>query len=129
MSILDNELVKRYFCCKQPCPDGALAQHPGTCRAVASERVLDAMQQPINEWDKVLELETDGRIREKVADDRWKNCYQNFHGFWLRLPDRFGKPDPVETKIEQIANRTSGPWGDAVRDELRALVRLARGEK
>lgn len=103
MNILDNKLVKTYFWCKQPCPDGNLALHPGTCMAVMSERVLKAMQEPIKkgelyleininddlDMELYLEINDDLDMVEDLSENQW---VVGWHPDCLRLPDKFQKP-------------------------------------
>lgn len=71
MSILDNELVRKYF--------GSFAKP-----------VLDAMQQPIRKGERILVIRShDGSIMEDVAI---RDC-DYMHPFDLRLPDEFQKKE------------------------------------
>lgn len=73
MTILDNELVRKYFSAF------------GNGETMA-ERVLTAMQEPIKKGDKYLQL-ANGEWREM----EWglPKTITGFHGFDLRLPSRF----------------------------------------
>lgn len=147
-SILDNELVKKYFC------DGI--NHMAV-------NVLAAMQEPIHRGDKLIELGgalDDYVARITFADDR---DFNGWHAYFLRVPDRFQKrececachleecrgkhhqkvicqcghyglsptSDAVEGKIKEIRDiqdQGERTWM-AIEKHLRDLVRLAREGK
>lgn len=85
-SILDNELVKKYFGCgcfnpNRTCP--AI----GNCKDEMAGNVLRAMQEPIKNGDRVLFMNTSGDVKEDTAASV---CLPlTFHGTCLRLPSRF----------------------------------------
>jgi hypothetical protein len=82
MNLLDNELVKKYFCYE---PAGGWAY-----------RVLEAMHQPIAKGERYLWISSEGKEAEKVftADVA---VFEKYHPFFLRLPDRF---QTEEEKVE-----------------------------
>lgn len=124
-SILDNELVNKYF----PCPDSSPKhQHnyssAGWCRALQADLVLRAMQEPIKYGEDYLS----DRINEI-----WNRCHNTtnglvgFHPHELRLPDKFQKRECECAKTDheyldeierEIAKRDYGEWG---KDLLRIL--------
>lgn len=84
MNILDNELVRKYFG----------SDHNFNCdcsswehRALLSESLITAMQQPIRKGDRALEY--------FVSMDKWQEIVwsltpsEGYHPVFLRLPDRF----------------------------------------
>lgn len=143
MSILDNELVKTYFL-KGKCTCFGIWMECDHL-ACASERVFAAMEQPIKKDERYMAVFRDSVIKEAI----WTNSSDigGWHPYYLRLPDRFQtkecahgelkcmgcnlempentKPDPVESKIQEIMNNQPMPLKKSV-DALRDLVRLAR---
>lgn len=80
MSILDNELVKKYFECERGCVCKWRGIGDHMCR-----KIVIAMQQPIKKGERYLGLDMDGAVCER-------NIYpssENLHPFSLRLPDQF----------------------------------------
>lgn len=85
-SILDNELVKKYFGCKAwgGCPDDE-DEH-------IALRVILAMQEPIKKGDKYLDIQPRGVIEQGVFSELiWKDmdCKNAWHPHKLRLPSWF----------------------------------------
>lgn len=84
-TILDNELVRKYFGCKDS--KTHLCFSSDDCHM--SYDILRAMQEPIGKGERYLFL----------AEDQWlendSGCYRGFHPKELRLPDRF---QPQEKK-------------------------------
>lgn len=126
-SILDNELVKRYFSAPNDTP--WVSDFPYPEKEFMALRVLKAMEEPVKEGELYLAISEYGKVKGPQAftsSDNWK-----FHCQWLRLPDSFQKsrekenvsdyqlkcdnceghfvhscsgkkPDPVEEKISEI---------------------------
>ncbi len=118
MSILNNELVKKYF------GDDANGEWK------MAYNVLRAMEQPIKKGEKILVIQKDGG---RIWEYEYPTDVSVVHPQWLRLPDRFQeKVDPVEAKIEEIAKEEHPYCADELKNcdfvpKLRDLVRLARG--
>jgi hypothetical protein len=91
MSILDNELVNRYF--------GVNAGTPEKARRYMAEKVIEAMEQPVKCGDKYLDLES---FEVVVARSRFMSESVNFpewHPRVLRLPDRFQEQPKKECEL------------------------------
>lgn len=84
-SMLDNELVQKYFACKD---------HGQFRHECIANRVLIAMQQPIRKGERYLNLMPNGNIEEGLFSGMiWKDasCEQSYHPHFLRLPSAFQK--------------------------------------
>ncbi len=92
-SLLENELVLKYFgCCDEtPEPEKHTLPHMGWEGAMA-RRVLRAMQEPIKKGDKIIEWHQLGVIETIAMFDM-----HEYHPINLRLPQRF---QPVEPEKE-----------------------------
>jgi hypothetical protein len=78
--LLENESVRKYF------GDDLSDSLPACKRGEMSERVLHAMQDPINKGDRLLVISGfDGSIREEIAT----GYCGIIHPYNLRLPARF----------------------------------------
>lgn len=116
--ILENELVKKYFGCKQPCPDG---YHPGTCLSIESERVLRAMQEEIKLGERYIYSDDGGKRWQEVISQHVQ-FVSEFHPFILLLPSRFLRRNKImptgiykRSKTEQDrfwekVNKTANCW-------------------
>lgn len=129
MSILDNELVRKYFSC-DPLDTTQCSRcfhgHGAECYGYdTARRVIAAMERPIKKGDRALFVPNCGPVVEEEYGASFAPPHR--HPQWLLLPDRF-QLDPVEAKIQEILNKTSLRLNDTV-DALHDLVRLARGEK
>lgn len=93
MSILDNDLVRKYFGCDAwgGCPDDSGSNE----NEHIALRIIIAMEEPIGKGERYLDLMgIDWReenhlptVREKIAD----SDLDGLHAYTLRLPDRFQK--------------------------------------
>lgn len=117
MNILDNELVRKYF-------------YEGD-HYLMTDRILEAMQQPIKKGDKYLNLFISGEILEHVSE----YAFPAFHSWALRLPDRFQPKDEVEEKLKEILRlirvgvELHATWHKkSAESNLRELVELVRKE-
>lgn len=122
MSILENELVQKYFGC-----GGDPLCTPGH----TEERVLHAMEVPIKSGDSYLCIYSNGNIIEVIA---FENFGYNCHPDALRIPDRWQKKYLVEEKVNRLVDIYKGPYDFpngwiSFREELRELVELVREEK
>lgn len=83
-SLLDNELIHKYFGCNEvSCPSG----HPLGWQECVALRILTAMQEPIKKGDLVLCFPDIGsETKEPTA---WHCDYEKFHPHLMRLPSRF----------------------------------------
>lgn len=79
-SILENELVRKYFGCN---PE---LNYPHDCQALMALRVLTAMQEPIKKGERYLDVLRDLTIDERVAETDWGI---GLHMGYLRLPSQF----------------------------------------
>jgi len=140
MSLLDNELVKRYFGC--PWHNHKDDKACGSQESTAL-RILKAMEEPIRSGDRLLVYSEEGQ--EWIEDFAFKNAaYYPVHLMILRLPDQFQpkkecqcnmncaechmqRPDPVEEKIQSIWRNTLH-GKDLCLAHLRELVELVRKE-
>lgn len=152
MSILNNELVRRYFSCGTHsggciCPEG---RH----NLVLAYAVLNAMEEPIKIGDKLLRIIHADRVEEYTAKIDAESGFDHGSIVCLRLPSKFQpsrekcdelrhqmgyelcsgcgqkKPDPVEEKISEIyAFHHDGHFlkeTASLDQRLRELVELAR---
>lgn len=139
-SILDNELVKKYF--------GYSASGYERSRAELAFIVLAAMQEPIRKGERLLLICQNGDIIEQIATGDERTDTIMFQWNYLRLPDCLQKRecltcgchipppienpqeqprrDEVEEKIEEIRSRHSNC---RLEHDLRELVELARKGK
>lgn len=100
-SILDNELVRKYFDCAgfTDC-----TQHD--CKEVVAYKILQSMQQPIKKGEGyLLQLESGEFIARFCGEET--RAY--FHPYALRLPDRFQKPRKCHCGTSEIIHRIEGP--------------------
>lgn len=147
MSLLNNELVKKYFGCEPICH----FNHKDTCMRAMALRVLEAMEDPIKNGELAINYEL-GVIQNRLFV--WPNNQESegFHPTLMRLPSQFQpsrfpdhthrgvcecgalvinpnieKPDPVEDRLFNLVN-----WKKQGREiseeDLRELVELARKE-
>lgn len=82
MSILKNELVRKYFCFHEGCPLECRLEH----REVVSARVIAAMEAEIKKGELYLVMDPKGSLWTETAVD---NFQLGFHPAFIRLPDRF----------------------------------------
>lgn len=152
MTLLDNELIRKYFWPK--CPDDPcyLMHNHDT---IAAFNVYAAMQEPIRKGDRCLENFPSMPCWREIV---WQNPTEfeaEWHPGFLRLPDAFQpqaekcccgesdsvhrtdgpcykiqKPDPVEEKIQELGNtlRVTTDIG-TFKTALYELVALTRGSK
>lgn len=81
MTLLDNELVQRYF--------GCTGKDDYERASATAFLILQAMQEPIKKGDKYLRIDEINGVYEMVLDRDFN--FPSFHPFNLRLPDRFQK--------------------------------------
>ena len=97
MSILDNELIQKYFGCT------SLTRTPHVCRQIAAERVLLAMEQPITKGIRYLSIsllpDSQPAIAEIRCGEYSLECF-GFHPRALRLPEEF-QEKPAETEMQK----------------------------
>lgn len=90
MNILENELVKKYFGIYHCEHLARLMREPGTlCEFCMSRNILQAMQEPINEGDLLLELGSRVEGYKNKTITATDSGYGVMHPYFLRLPDRF----------------------------------------
>jgi hypothetical protein len=96
MNILENELVRKYFgsgrcesCFGQSCVVTGVPDH----HACMSFRVLSAMQEPIREGERYLNLFLPTQWRELILRNGPGYVIDGWHSSCLRLPDRFQKKE------------------------------------
>lgn len=90
MSLLENELVKKYF-----------GDQPGDITGdycIMAYRVLAAMQEPIKKGERYLAFLSNDLIREYTADCNVAGGVLLGH---LRLPSRFQTPEKCEHKEQK----------------------------
>lgn len=88
-SLLDNELVRRYFGCdivQGPFKCDSDGRH---CHEEWAYRVLLAMQEPIKKGERYLHSENAGKTWEEGQHGGAYWQLQPYHPFDLRLPSRF----------------------------------------
>lgn len=140
MSILENELVKKYFGCATAHYRDMKTFKLSPCYCLANH-VLAAMETEIEKGDRLLTL---GEIWEKNI---WSgNTTLGFHPYHLRLPDRFQakecvcdyascpnhqkNPNLTEEMIDEQVSFIIKHYGKiGIEGSLRELIRLARGGK
>lgn len=93
MTILDNELVRKYFGCRAVCTEAHFInvgydEH----ERCMSFRILAAMQQPIRKGERYLWWFSD-KVEEKISDVDSLGCDETAHPHCLRLPDAHQKQD------------------------------------
>lgn len=84
MTLLDNELVRKYFC-------RGLGHFDHMFDSWAAQRILEAMQQPIRKGERYLGYFFN--TEEWKVDDAPQNNNDPFHPAMLRLPDAFQKQE------------------------------------
>lgn len=85
-SLLDNELVRKYFGCRAVCTEAHFInvgydEHEWCM----SSRILESMQQPIKKGDRYLLANFDGSVSEEIGG----GLTDYFHAYCLRLPSQF----------------------------------------
>lgn len=90
-SILENELVKKYF---GSCEHGAYLEKGCLCRLSFAENVINAMQEKIKKGERYLFIEREAYFDVLEGNRDGISCdLDNFHPIYLRLPDRFQPPE------------------------------------
>lgn len=156
MSILDNELVRKYFSPEYkayyPVMDKTSQMDAAAWdRAAVALSILKAMEADMEMYEKGIYTHDEGKTWKEgdITGVPFKN---EFHPTWLRLPDQFQasqkkhyhpeicccpncretckqKSDQVDEKIEDILSYY-GLQGSPIEEaKLRELVELARKEK
>lgn len=134
MNILSDDLVKKYFGCEAvKCSWlGSLNHDWLQC---TSYRVIIAMQEPIEEGEKFLQLSNEYEDIISVSIQEGAMTLEGFHPFFLRLPDCFQKQEPtlderIEANIENLSAWVNSGFSKKLfKEKIRELVVLAVGER
>lgn len=79
MSFLDHPLMRKYFGCAHVQP--YYNSCGGDCNAEMADRILQAMQEPIKEGDRVIYVSSTGHVSEDIA--KTDGSGESFHPYAL----------------------------------------------
>jgi hypothetical protein len=120
--LLDHPLIRKYFSCDAMeirCPNGnEQLEHMAL-------RVLEAMSEDIHDGDLYLNYLSG----LEWVEVKWSYAQyiDGYHPYRLKLPPPFQKrDDPVEAKIEEIAETWDRPEMYPLRMKLKELVAIVR---
>lgn len=102
MTILDNELVRKYFGCVKINKNQYCDCLMGSCRESMALRVNEAMQTPIRKGERYISL--DGIVEMIAEIDMMES-----HFYCLRLPDAFQKQEK-ECDCEELRKLNCSCW-------------------